>query len=202
MKLVVGLGNPGERYEHSRHNIGFSTVEALAKDLGARFRHQREFESLVAEGRLLEEPYLLVKPLTYMNQSGRAVSKIVRYFELSLDETLVILDDIFLKIGLLRFRQRGSSGGQKGLQSILDSCESAGIPRLRMGVGLPEDQDRGWVEHVLSSFPRDQLEQVRSMIYEGAAFSQVFISKGSEEAQKWLSDHQSRKHHRSRSSSE
>ena len=202
MKLVVGLGNPGERYEHSRHNIGFSTVETLAKDLGAHFRHQREFESLVAEGRLLGEPYLLVKPLTYMNQSGRAVSKIVRYFELSLDETLVILDDIFLKIGLLRFRQKGSSGGQKGLQSILDSCESPGIPRLRMGVGLPQDQGRGWVEHVLSSFPRDQLEQVRSMIHEGAAFSQVFISKDSEEARKWLSDHQSRKHHRSRSSSE
>jgi PTH1 family peptidyl-tRNA hydrolase len=193
LRLIVGLGNPGDRYQFSRHNIGFWVLDELAKKWQLSFRHERASASLMCKGNLEEVPFLLVKPLTYMNNSGEAVLKFLKSFELSPQETLVILDDIFLPLGVLRFRPKGSSGGHNGLQSILKACNSTEIPRLRLGVGLPEDKTQGWVDHVLDPFSRDELEQVRKMVQVALDVVDAFVSDGAAEAQKWLNDHQSKK---------
>lgn len=193
MRLVVGLGNPGDQYQFSRHNVGFWVLDECAKRHGLSFHRDRTLDSLVCKGASLEGPFLLVKPLTYMNRSGEAVLKLLKSFKLSPQETLVILDDIFLSLGVLRFRPRGSSGGHNGLRSILEACASTEIPRLRLGVGLPQDKSQGWVDHVLDPFSRDELEQVREMVKFSLDVIDVFLSNGPEEAQKWLSDHQAKR---------
>lgn len=190
MKLIVGLGNPGERYQHSRHNMGFWVVDALAEKDNLHFRRQSECESLIAQSSLSGESFLLAKPLTYMNQSGRAFSKLLKTFEISTDNVLVILDDIFLRTGLLRFRPKGSAGGHHGLESILEACPNIPIARLRLGVGFPQNQSQGWVEHVLGPFERDELERVPGMIQRAIGVVESFVIEGAESAQKWLSDFQ------------
>ena len=193
LRLIVGLGNPGDRYQFSRHNIGFWVLDELAKKWQLSFHRERASASLMCKGTLEEMPFLLVKPLTYMNNSGEAVLKFLKSFELSPQETLVILDDIFLPLGVLRFRSKGSSGGHNGLQSILKACNSPEIPRLRLGVGLPEDKTQGWVDHVLDPFSRDELEQVRKMVQGALDVVGVFVSDGATGAQKWLTDHQAKR---------
>jgi PTH1 family peptidyl-tRNA hydrolase len=198
LRFVVGLGNPGDRYQFSRHNIGFWVLDEYAKKCGLSFHRDRISESLVCEKTASEAPVLLIKPLTYMNRSGEAVLKLLKSFKLSPQETLVILDDIFLGLGVLRFRLKGSAGGHNGLRSILEACASTDIPRLRIGVGLPQDKSQGWVDHVLDPFSRDELEQVRETVGLTLGLVNAFVSKGAIEAQKWLSDLQSKKNLRAK----
>lgn len=185
--MIVGLGNPGERYEFSRHNIGFWVVDHLAKEWGIDFHRRKNFESAVGEGACKGHSVLLVKPLTYMNKSGEGVDKILQSFKLSPQDVLVILDDIFLPLGGLRLRIKGSSGGHKGLQSIIDVCGVQGIPRLRLGVGLPKDKAKTWADHVLCPFERDELELAHEVVKDAAEVVAAYIAEGFEIAQKRLS---------------
>ena len=194
MKLVVGLGNPGRRYQSTRHNVGFWVVDHLARGRNIRFRFHRDLDAQVAEGEEGEESYWLVKPQSYMNASGPVVRKIVDRFRLSYKDILVILDDIFLDLGVLRIRLKGSSGGQKGLQSIIEACATQELTRLRLGVGSPKDpRNEDWADHVLSTFQLDELESVEKAVSLSAKVSDVFIRSGSSEAYQWLNDFQSRK---------
>ncbi|MBI1871067.1 MAG: aminoacyl-tRNA hydrolase [Chlamydiae bacterium] len=193
MKLIIGLGNPGEKYQYTRHNIGFWLLEELAKDWKIHFHRKMDCESLLAEGKIGEKSFILAKPLTYMNNSGRAAEKLLQSFGLSHQDTLVILDDVFLKLGMLRFRLQGSSGGHKGLASILSMCQSNEFPRLRLGVGLPQEEGKDYADYVLSPFELEELEETRRMIETAQTCVSIFISQGSMALQKWLSDYQSRK---------
>lgn len=184
MKLIVGLGNPGEGYEFSRHNIGFWAIDQLAKAWGIKFHRKKAFESGIGEGDYKGVSVLLIKPLTYMNRSGEAVSKILESFKLSPQDVLVILDDIFLPLGVSRFRLTGSSGGHKGLQSIIDVCGTKEVHRLRLGVGLPKDRAQTWADHVLGPFERDELEMARQMVEEARDIVAVYITRGFEIARK------------------
>lgn len=192
MKMVVGLGNPGAQYQDSRHNVGFWVADELAGRWNKRFKQDKVHESWVCQAAVNDETCLLVKPVTYMNQSGRAVSSLLKYFKLSVQDVLVILDDIFLSIGMLRLRLEGSSGGQKGLQSILDLCGSTQIPRLRVGVGLPQDESEGWAGHVLSPFALGELETVRGAVELAADAVERFVEADANTALKFINDRQSR----------
>ena len=144
MKLIIGLGNPGEKYSETRHNAGFMFLDELIKseklsineDLS--FSENKKFEALIVELNINGNKYVLVKPLTYMNSSGSSVQKIMQFYKLGIEDLIVISDDIDLPIGTARIRQDGSSGGQRGLQSIIDCLNGSNFTRVRIGVNSSE----------------------------------------------------------------
>ena len=153
MKLVVGLGNPGRKYEGTRHNIGFEVIEFLAKQLGGG-RSQAKFDSDFLDVTSRGERILLVRPLTYMNLSGHSVRRFVDFFRIPLSDILVICDDLSLPVGTVRMRPGGSSAGQKGLKHICDQMGSTDVPRLRIGIGAaPADWETS--DFVLSRISGD-----------------------------------------------
>ncbi|HEY3417112.1 MAG TPA: aminoacyl-tRNA hydrolase, partial [Armatimonadota bacterium] len=133
-RLVVGLGNIGKAYEHTRHNVGFDVVDELARLHSVRFRRSK-FSGEEADIRVGGQRVLLLKPHTLMNLSGNAVGPAVRFYHLSLSNVLVICDDFYLPVGKLRFRPKGSDGGHNGLWSLINRLGSQEFPRLRIGVG-------------------------------------------------------------------
>lgn len=134
--LIVGLGNPGSKYANTRHNLGFAVADALAT-LWRASNETTKFHSLVSEARVTDKKVLLLKPQTYMNRSGIAVSEIVTFYKIdALKELLIITDDLYTPEGSLRLRKSGSCGGHNGLQSIIDHLGTEGFPRLRIGIGL------------------------------------------------------------------
>ena len=137
MRLIVGLGNPGKEYELSRHNCGFRVVDRFADDIGVDF-NKNDFDGTYAKFKLDDEDIVIFKPLTYMNLSGTAVQKIVRFFKIDLDNIVIIYDDMAIKPGDIRLRLEGSSGGQKGIQNIIDCLGSQNIKRIRIGIGEPQ----------------------------------------------------------------
>ena len=137
MRLIVGLGNPGKEYELSRHNCGFRVVDRFADDIGIDF-NKNDFDGTYAKFKLDDEDIVIFKPLTYMNLSGTAVQKIVRFFKIDLDNIVIIYDDTAIKPGDIRLRLEGSSGGQKGIQNIIDCLGSQNIKRIRIGIGEPQ----------------------------------------------------------------
>ncbi|MDR3633903.1 MAG: aminoacyl-tRNA hydrolase [Isosphaeraceae bacterium] len=134
MKLVVGLGNPGSKYEGTRHNIGYEVVDRLAAG-GAGAKFTRKFDGLVAETEIDFRRVLLLKPETFMNLSGRAVGQAVRFYKFELSDLLVVCDDLSLPLGRLRIRGGGSDGGQKGLRDVAAHLGTDQYPRLRIGIG-------------------------------------------------------------------
>ncbi len=136
MKVIVGLGNPGDRYRRNRHNIGFMVIDKLAMKLKIDL-FEPKWQGMVGIRSIKGEEIYLVKPNTYMNLSGKCVRSVVDSTGINFKDMLVILDDIELPIGTIRIRVRGSSGGHNGLQSIIEECGTEDIPRLRVGIGKP-----------------------------------------------------------------
>ncbi len=180
MKLIVGLGNPGARYDWTRHNLGFLAVDALARKLGAdvsKGEHHALTGRATAEGQRL----LLAKPLTFMNRSGEAVQSLVAYYQIDLSDLLIIYDDLALQPGQIRLRPKGSAGGHNGLRSIIRSLGTDEFPRLRMGIGgVPP----GWAgaDYVLSRFRSDQVPAVEAFANRAADASYVWLTQGLEAA--------------------
>ena len=166
-RLIVGLGNPGKEYNGTRHNIGFAILDALAKRHGSKFSFEAKWNAEVAKIPAISTSACdlhLMKPMTFMNLSGTAVSAYVRFFHLSALETLVVLDDVALPLGKLRFRGEGSAGGQRGLESILTHFSTQEVPRLRIGVGsslkTKEIPSNHLSHYVLSRFSQEESPQV------------------------------------------
>lgn len=165
----MGLGNPGPRYENTRHNLGFIVIDALAAAWRASWSAFASFE--VGEVRTGDSDVLLVKPRTYMNRSGTALGALIARGDLTVedgvcDRLLVVLDDIALPLGRIRLRQRGSDGGHNGLKSIIASSGTREFPRLRLGVGpVPDGEDPA--DFVLEPFTADEREAVRRMVGQG-----------------------------------
>lgn len=149
MKVVVGLGNPGKKYEGTRHNVGFAVIDGLAQAPGVS-GFQNRFDSQVAEFHDDAEKVLLVKPETFMNLSGRCVRQVLDFYQLGCADLLVVCDDINLPLGTLRFRARGTHGGHNGLRDIQSHLGTTEYPRLRIGVDAPPEE--GAVDHVLGRF--------------------------------------------------
>ena len=137
MKLIVGLGNPGKEYENTRHNSGFRVVDAFVDDIGIDF-NKNDFDGTYARFKLDDEDVFVFKPLTYMNLSGTAVQKIVHFYKIKPDDIVVVYDDLAIKPGEIRLRLDGSSGGQKGMQNIIDNLGTQKIKRIRIGIGEPK----------------------------------------------------------------
>ncbi len=158
MKLVVGLGNPGRKYQQTRHNVGFMAAAKLAAAIGAS-RVKVKFEGELAEGRYPDGKLLVLCPQTYMNASGRSVRKAVDFYKLSPDQLLVMCDDMNLEAGRIRLRAAGSAGGQKGIADVIRHLETDAFPRLRIGIGRPPP---GWdpVDYVLGMFSGDEHESI------------------------------------------
>ncbi len=136
LKMIVGLGNPGPRYAHNRHNVGFQIVDALAEKHALSFQ-KRQFKALLAMGVIQEERVLLVKPQTYMNLSGDAVQPLVSYYKVALSDMMVVFDDMDLPLGVIRLRPFGGAGGHNGMRSIIQRLGSNQFPRLRVGIDRP-----------------------------------------------------------------
>lgn len=148
MKMIVGLGNPGKPYEHTRHNIGFEVIDLLADKLGISVNINRS-RGLTGQGMLSGEKVMLVKPLTYMNLSGECVGPLAAYYKLSAEDVIVISDDVNLPLGQLRIRQGGSAGGHNGLKNIIQQLGSDRFIRIRCGCGMkPPEMDLA--DYVLS----------------------------------------------------
>ena len=175
--MVVGLGNPGERYAATRHNVGFMVLDALADRLGVSFRkrlfHAYSIGKAAHEGRAL----YLVRPLTYMNASGRAVREALRDTGAGFSDLLVVCDSLDLSPGSLRFKLKGSSGGQKGLQSIISSIGSDEFMRLTLGIGRPAHKGEV-IAHVLGAPRRDDEELLGQAVEQAADAVLLLLADG------------------------
>lgn len=180
MKIVVGLGNPGKKYEGTRHNVGFDVLLALFQRFAAD-RWRSSFEAEVTEVQVSGERVLLVAPQTYMNLSGRSVRSVVSFYKTPLSELLLVHDDINLETGRLRIRSSGSSGGQKGLQNAIDQLGTADFSRLRVGVGRPSEGGNV-VDHVLQKFTKAERIIMESCVDRAASAVEAWVREGVDKA--------------------
>lgn len=165
MKLIIGLGNPGPQYAHTRHNLGFMAVEALASELGASWKIWGQgSHSEIAQATLKGEKVILQKPLTYMNLSGQAAVAAAHFFKILPDEILVIHDDLDLPFGDVRLKVGGGEGGQNGLKSITKSLSSSAYARVRMGIGRPPHAGMDPADWVLKPFGSADWTVVDNMV--------------------------------------
>jgi PTH1 family peptidyl-tRNA hydrolase len=179
VKLIIGLGNPGSKYEGTRHNVGFEVVDELARRL------RLEYESSPADAVMAKErgpnaQVILVKPLTFMNRSGHAVGELARYYRIVVSDLLIVTDDANLPLGRLRARPAGSAGGHNGLGSVIDLLATDQVPRLRVGVGNG-DQSRDLADHVLAGFDESEVDIIREAVVRAADAVELFVRDGIEQ---------------------
>lgn len=175
MKVIVGLGNPGRQYHGTRHNVGFAVVDVLAKSPQAT-AYQTKFQSEIAELHEQAEKLLLVKPQTFMNLSGRAVQQIVDFYQLPVEDLLVVCDDINLPLGKLRVRAKGTHGGHNGLRDIQQHLATTEYSRLRIGVDSPQHDDA--IDHVLGKFRPAEREVIEDAVRLSAQAVIVWATRG------------------------
>ena len=172
-RLLVGLGNPGLEYRETRHNVGFMVLDRLAADGRAEFRRERSWRAEVARvGDLL-----LCKPQTFMNLSGQAVRAMSDFYKVSPQETLVVLDDLALPLGKLRFRASGSAGGHNGMKSIMERLGTMEVPRLRIGIGDKPGPDAA-VDHVLGRFDLEEQPVLEQSLARAVEAIETALAKG------------------------
>jgi peptidyl-tRNA hydrolase, PTH1 family len=174
-KVVVGLGNPGSRYDGTRHNVGFAVIDALAENAG---RPQQRFQAEIAELREGEQKVLLVKPTTFMNLSGQAVRQILDFYKVEIADLLVVCDDINLPLGKLRLRARGTHGGHNGLRNIQEQLGTNEYSRLRIGVDAPPEE--GAIDHVLGRFRPGERPVIAEALATGGQAVGLWLCKGIE----------------------
>lgn len=178
-KLIVGLGNPGDEYEYSRHNLGFLVVRQLAGKYGLSFKKNFTLKGLLAQGAadsILGTLYLLL-PLTYVNNSGAAVKEIIQKKNIALHNILVVCDDVNLEFGQLRFRLQGSHGGHNGLNSVINHLKTKEFMRLRLGVGYPARKD-DMVSFVLGEFNQQEKKQLDAFLSKAADGCALWLKEG------------------------
>ena len=178
--LIVGLGNPGSKYEQNRHNVGFMVVDALAALTQIPIRRM-SFRALMGKGTLVGEPVILAKPLTYMNNSGRAVASLMRFYKIPPEQLLVAHDDHDLPFGTLRLRPQGSAGGQRGMASIIQQLNTQEFARLRVGIGRPPGR-MDPSDYVLHDFDPDEEALLPEVLDRAADAIRRFIQDGIEQA--------------------
>ncbi len=179
MRLLVGLGNPGPQYRDTRHNVGFWVVDEIARRWGVSDSWRERFDALTVRGLTAGEIALVAKPLTFMNLSGFAVSKLSQYFQIEAADTLVIVDEVALPLGRLRARRAGSAGGHNGLKSIVEQLGTNAFPRLRLGVGRGDDR-RDLADHVLSKFEPAERATIEAAVLRAADAAEMFVAEGIE----------------------
>ena len=176
MKLIVGLGNPGQKYKGTRHNIGFDVIANLAQrfDIG---RPKAKFNAETAETVIRNEKAVLLSPLTFMNLSGQSVRAAMDFYKLAIDDLIVVCDDLALETGRIRLRPGGSDGGQKGLKDIINRIGTQDFSRLRIGIGSPPG---GWdaADYVLGKFSDEEKPEIRKSVERACDAIVVWVSEG------------------------
>ncbi len=172
--IIVGLGNPGREYENTRHNAGFMALDALAKRSSIKVDRVK-WNALTGVGEIGGRKVMLMKPQTYMNNSGEAVSAAMRFYKLGLADILVMVDDVNLDIGVIRIRKKGSDGGQKGMRSIIGHCGGEDIERIKVGVGKKPHPEYDMVEWVLSKFRGGEIEGIEKAAEDAAAAAEMIV---------------------------
>ena len=179
--IVVLLGNPGQRFYGTRHNVGFMTGDAFEKLLDMKI-DRIKFKSLVRQTKIEGHGVLLMKPQTYMNLSGDAVQQAMAFYKVSLDHVVVVSDDISLPVGKLRVRRSGSAGGHNGLKDIIAKCGGEGFPRVKIGVGAKPNPEMDMADWVLSTFKNGDAEEISRAVKAAAEAVTVIISEGVDRA--------------------
>lgn len=178
--LIVGLGNPGEEYRQTPHNLGFLTVERLSEDAGIRVTRPEE-DALVGSGEIGGRQALLAKPLSFVNRSGGPVKRLLRRYRLAPQRLLVVYDELDLAWGRLRLKQKGSAAGHNGMQSIIDALGTSEFPRLRIGIHPGHPVSNG-ARYVLRPFTRDEIEEVGEIVGGAAEVVRHALAEGTEKA--------------------
>ncbi|MEO0825614.1 MAG: aminoacyl-tRNA hydrolase [Cyanobacteria bacterium J06639_14] len=184
-KLIVGLGNPGNQYDRTRHNVGFDVVDRLAYRWQGTLPEHKRFKGKYGEIRVAGQKIGLLKPLTFMNRSGQSVRAVVDWYKLSPNDVMVVYDDMDLPVGKLRLRLAGSAGGHNGMKSIIAHIGTQDFPRLRLGIGATEkagDRDGAVVSHVLGRFAPGEAEQIKEVVELSADAVERSLKDGVEKA--------------------
>lgn len=175
--LVVFLGNPGTKFNGTRHNAGFMAADAMAKELNVSINKLR-FKALTAQVEIGGEKVLLMKPQTYMNLSGEAVIQAAKFYKISPEHIIVVSDEVAMPIGKLRIRKSGSAGGHNGLKNIIQHLGTQDFPRIRMGVGAAPHPDYDMADWVLSTFKNQDAEDMRALAERVSKAVQCYIIEG------------------------
>ncbi|MGT2907594.1 aminoacyl-tRNA hydrolase [Streptococcus dentiloxodontae] len=164
VKMIVGLGNPGSKYSKTKHNVGFMAIDKLAEDMGLSFSEDKNFKAEITSTFLNNEKIYLVKPTTFMNNSGIAVRALMTYYNISTCDIIVIYDDLDMAVGKIRFRQKGSAGGHNGIKSIINHLGTQEFDRIKIGIGRPK-HGMTVINHVLGKFDPDDGITIENALY-------------------------------------
>jgi PTH1 family peptidyl-tRNA hydrolase len=178
MRIIVGIGNPGKKYSRTRHNVGFLVVEEIARRYEIDFREREKYR--IGTGSIDGMDVLLIEPLLYMNNSGIAVKDILNRFNISSENLIVIHDDLDMEIGKIRIRRKGSSGGHKGVESIIQNLSTKDFPRLKIGIG--REGDVSSEDYVLSKFRKNEIPLIKSAVEKASDAVTTILLKGLEKA--------------------
>lgn len=176
MKMIVGLGNIGAEYAATRHNVGFMVIDALAAKLNVDLKKVKQ-EAFIAQVQMNGEKVLLVQPTTYMNESGRAVAALMKYYDIAIDDVLIVCDDMDRDMGSLRLRQKGSAGGHNGIKSIIAHVGTQDFKRLKFGIDHPAHTKNAVVNYVLGKFSKEQQAPLKDGIIEAMQIIEDWIAK-------------------------
>lgn len=179
MFVIAGLGNPGLKYKNTRHNAGLRALDALAKRYGVRLKATK-FDAQAGQGMIGNEKVLLVRPTTFMNNSGYAVDGLLNYYNVDLGKLIVLYDDIDIPFGTLRIREKGSAGTHNGMRSILSYTGSGDFPRIRIGIGKPE---HNLIGHVLGKFEKEKRDEAEALFERAADACACIVQEGIAAAQ-------------------
>ena len=176
MKLIVGLGNPGEKYSQTRHNIGWLFIDYLSKIYGIDVE-KNKCDALVGETKVNGKKIILAKPLTFMNLSGNAVVKLKKWYKVDNKDILIIFDDIDIPFGTFRYREKGSGGSHNGMKNIVQMLSTEEISRLRIGLGGLKHEKQDMADFVLQKFKKDELKNLEDIFFEASKNVEEFIEK-------------------------
>ena len=182
MKIIVALGNPGDKYITTRHNVGFMCADALAYKWDCNFKFESKFNAEIAKCNFSSEPVCLMKPQTFMNLSGNSLREFLKFYKYSIEDVIILYDDIALDLGLLRFRASGSDGGHNGIKSIIANTGTQKFDRLKIGIG-PQPRMMPSENYVLGSFNKEQLEILKPTLLKVTEAVETYLSEGLQRAQ-------------------
>ena len=179
--LIVGLGNPGLQYEKTRHNAGFMVIDALAEKYGVGFP-KRKYDALIGECKIGDNRIMLVKPQTFMNLSGKAVTAICSFYKIPYDKVIVMFDDVSLDMGKIRVRRKGSDGGHNGIKDIIQLSGTSDIPRIKIGVGKKPNAEYDLKDWVLGKFSKEDLDNFQKATESGVKAAEEIVKRGIDSA--------------------
>ena len=181
MHIIAGLGNPGREYMNTRHNIGFDVIDVLAIKLGIKI-HKNKKRALLGEGLVNGEKIVLVKPQTFMNLSGESIGEMKDWYKADNEDIIIIYDDISLPVGKIRIRKKGSAGGHNGIKNIIYQLGTDVFPRIKIGVGSPENSDYDVKDYVLGKFSKEEIEVLLPTALKAAEACEEIIKNGADSA--------------------